>query len=114
MSNAARVGLMVPANNTTLEAEMMAWLPAGSSCTTVRIPRDKGMLTAQTLPAYKAQALALSRRFASPDIDVVAYGCTAAGFIFGPAGDAQLAAELTGITGKPVTIGISALRKMCR
>ena len=102
MSKTPRVGLMVPANNTTFEREMRAWLPAGSTVTTARIPRGQGMLTPATLPAYKAQALALARSFARPDIDVVAYGCTAAGFIFGPAGDAQLAAELADITGKPV------------
>jgi maleate cis-trans isomerase len=102
MSNAPRVGLMVPINNTTFEAEIMHWLPAGAHCTTLRIPRGKGLLTPETLPAYKAEALKLARQFASPDIDVVAYGCTAAGFISGPAGDAQLAAELAAITGKPV------------
>ena len=102
MSHAPRVGLMVPINNTTFDNEIRAWLPAGSTCTTVRIPRGKGLLTPETLPAYKAQALALARQFATPDIDVVAYGCTAAGFISGPAGDAQLAAERAAITGKPV------------
>lgn len=33
---------------------------------------------------------------------MVAYGCTAAGFIAGPRGEAQLAEELAAITGKPV------------
>ncbi|MBI3042643.1 MAG: aspartate/glutamate racemase family protein [Betaproteobacteria bacterium] len=97
-----KVGLMVPMNNTTLEGEMLAWLPKGSTCSTLRIPRGKGLLTSETLPAYKAQALSLAARFASLDLDVVAYGCTAAGFISGPAGDTQLARELAEITGKPV------------
>jgi maleate cis-trans isomerase len=100
---------MIPANNTTFEGEMQAWLPPGSSCTTVRIPRGKGLLTTDTLPAYLAGALTLARRFAAPDIDVVAYGCTAAGFISGPAGDAQLAAELAEITGKPVVTTARAM-----
>lgn len=102
MSAACKVGLMIPANNTTMEREMLAWLPPGSSCTTARIPRGKGLLTRDTLPAYKASALELARGFAIPEIDIVVYGCTAAGFISGPAGDAQLAAELADITGKPV------------
>jgi arylmalonate decarboxylase len=93
---------MIPANNTTMERELLAWLPAGSSCMTARIPRGKGLLTRDTLPAYKAAALELARRFAAPEIDIVVYGCTAAGFISGPAGDGQLAAELADITGKPV------------
>ena len=102
MSNRLNVGLMVPANNTTMEHELPAWLPAGSSCVTVRIPRGKGMLSAQTLPEYKAHALVLAEQFRDPAIDAVAYGCTAAGFISGPAGDAALQRELETVTGKPV------------
>jgi maleate cis-trans isomerase len=102
MTPACNVGLMVPMNNTTMEREMLAWLPEGSRCTTLRIPRGEGLLTRDTLPSYKANALELARRFATADIDVVVYGCTAAGFIGGPAGDAELTAELVTITGKPV------------
>jgi maleate cis-trans isomerase len=102
MTEPCNVGLLVPINNTTMERELRAWLPGGSRVTTLRIPRGKGLLTRETLPAYKTNALELARRFAQPNIDVVAYGCTAAGFISGPAGDAELAAELHRITGKPV------------
>lgn len=102
MTTALRVGLMVPINNTTMERELLAWLPPGSTCTTIRIPRSKDLLTAQTVPAYRAQALALATQFAEQDLDVIAYGCTAAGLISGPAGDAQLAADLSAATGKPV------------
>ena len=42
-SNPLHVGLMVPSNNTTMERELKAWLPAGSTCATQRIPRGKGM-----------------------------------------------------------------------
>ena len=101
-SNPLRVGLMVPINNTTMERELLAWLPAGSSCTTLRIPRGKGLLTPETMPAYREQALALAATFADLDIDCVAYGCTAAGFIAGPAGEAELAARIAEITGKVV------------
>lgn len=99
---AAKVGLMVPINNTTFEGELLGWLPKGSTCHTLRIPRGKGLLTPETLPAYKEQARLLAKQFADMDIDVVAFGCTAAGFIAGPAGDAELAVELAEITGKPV------------
>jgi maleate cis-trans isomerase len=111
MTAALNVGLMVPINNTTFERELLAWLPAGSTCTTLRIPRGEGLLTPDTLPAYKAQALLLAARFAGARIDVVAYGCTAAGFIAGPAADAQLERELSAITGKPV---VTTARSMVR
>src|SRR5271167_609221 len=86
-----KVGLMVPANNTTMERELKAWLPQGATVTTVKIPRGEGMLTRDTIPAYRDRAVALARRhFANGEVDLLAYGCTAAGFLSGPAGDAQL------------------------
>lgn len=97
-----RMGLMVPANNTTMEIELPGWLPPGSSCRTLRIPRGQGLLTEETLPAYRLAAIELSREFAGMDLDVVVYGCTAAGFILGPAGDASIAQDLHAATGKPV------------
>jgi maleate cis-trans isomerase len=102
MSKAIHVGLMVPINNTTFELEALGWLPEGSKQTVLKIPRGKGLLTPQTIEPYKAQALALGAQFASTDVDVIAYGCTAAGFIDGPIGDAQLAKELSRVSGKPV------------
>jgi arylmalonate decarboxylase len=60
------------------------------------------MLTPETLPAYVGEALKLAQAFDAPDVDVVAYGCTAAGFKSGPAGDALLQGDLARITGKQV------------
>lgn len=102
MATPLRVGLMVPQNNTTMAHEMLAWLPPGSTIDLVRIPRGRGLMSKETMPAYRAEAIRLAQRFARDDTDVVAYGCTAAGFISGPAGDASLAEELARVTGKPV------------
>jgi len=105
-----KIGLMVPANNTTMEIELAAWLPAGSTVTTVKIPRGQGLLTKETLPAYRDSAIALARtHFASRAFDLIAYGCTAAGFLFGPAGDAELSAMLTEATGLPVVTTARAM-----
>ena len=87
-----RIGLMVPANNTTMESELLAWLPAGSTCRTLRIPRGKGTLTPKDLPAYIGQAMKMATAFADDGIDLVVYGCTAAGFMAGPSRDAEIAA----------------------
>lgn len=104
-----RVGLMVPINNTTMEFELLAWLPQGSTCRTLRIPRGKGTLKPADLPDYIAQAMALAKSFAADDIDLVVYGCTAAGFMAGPDRDAEIAAELAAVTGKPVVTTASAM-----
>lgn len=97
-----RVGLMVPINNTTMESEMLGWLPEGSTCKTLRIPRGKGLLTEETLPAYRDAAIELAKQFNESPLDVIAYGCTAAGFILGPKGDADIAKSLAQTTGLPV------------
>ena len=105
-----RVGLMVPSNNTTMEVELLAWLPAGSTVTTVKIPRGPGLLTTETIPAYRDSAIALARQhFGKGEVDLIAYGCTAAGFISGPSGDAELSAMLTEATGLPVVTTARAM-----
>jgi maleate cis-trans isomerase len=109
VSKALNIGLMVPANNTTMEGEILKWLPAGSACRTLKIPRGSGMLTKETVPAYKAAALELAQKFSEDKLDLVVYGCTAAGFIYGPEGDAELASQLAATTGKPVVTTASAM-----
>ena len=96
-----RVGLMVPANNTTMEHELPAWLPSGSGCTTLRIRRGSRTLTLEDIPAYVAQAVDMAASFAEEQLDVVVYGCTAAGILAGPQRDAEIAAALAQVTGKP-------------
>jgi len=109
VASALRVGLMVPINNTTMEAELLAWLPAGSTCRTLGIPRGKGTLTPKDLPAYVGQALTMAKAFSADDIDLVVYGCTAAGFMLGPGRDAEISAELSRGTGKPVVTTANAM-----
>jgi len=96
------IGLMVPINNTTMQPELLQWLPAGSQCTQHKIPRGKGLLTRETIPAYKQQALELAKAFVNAPIDILAYGCTAASFLSGPQADAELADALAQTVGKSV------------
>lgn len=109
MTTPLKIGLMVPINNTTMEGELTAWLPPGTQCKTLRIPRGKGMLTADSIPAYKANALALAKQFRAEGIDILAYGCTAASFIAGPAAETTLTQELMEATGTPVVTTARAM-----
>lgn len=112
--SALKLGLMVPANNTTMEGELLAWLPGGSTCRTLRIPRGGGMLGPDEIPAYVARALELAQRYDPDQTDIVAYGCTAAGFIGGPERDAGIQRELAAITGKPVVTAANAMVEVLR
>ena len=104
-----RLGLMVPINNTTMQGEMLAWMPAGSTCRTLKIPRGEGMLTTDSVPAYAASAVSLAKDFNEGECDVIAYGCTAAGFLSGPAADAKLAKDIGAATGKRVVTTAQAM-----
>lgn len=108
-----KTGLMVPANNTTMEPELRAWLD-GAPCRTLRIPRGKGLLGPAEISAYVEQALELAKAFDPAQTDIVAYGCTAAGFIGGPARDADIQQKLAAITGKPVVTTASAMIAVLR
>ncbi len=108
-----KIGLMVPANNTTMEPELRAWLD-DAPCRTLRIPRGKGLLGPAEIPAYVAQALDLAREYDPAQTDIVAYGCTAAGFIGGPARDAEIQHKLAAITGRPVVTTANAMVAVLR
>lgn len=109
-SQRLRVGLMVPANNTTMEVELPQWIPCGP-CDVVRIPRTRGLLTEQDIPSYVAQAIELAQHFVSHPVDVVVYGCTAAGILAGRERDASIGRELAAVTGAPaVTTAGSMIR----
>lgn len=103
-----KLGLMVPANNTTMEPELRAWLD-GAPCRTLRIPRGRGLLGPAEIPAYVEQALELAKDYDPLQTDIVAYGCTAAGFIGGPARDEEIQRKLAAITGKPIVTTASAM-----
>lgn len=109
MTNPWHVALMVPINNTTMEGELRAGLPSGTRVTTLKIPRGQGLLTRETIPAYKKQAIELAATLAGQPIDMLAYGCTAASFLSGPVGDAELARELAQVVGKPVITTAQAM-----
>lgn len=100
---------MIPANNTTMERELVAWLGAETRCDTVRIPRPAGMLTQQTVPGYVDKARELAARYAGESIETLVYGCTAAGFLMGPQADSELAADLGRVTGKRVVTTARAM-----
>ena len=96
-----KVGLMIPATNTTMEHELTQWLPEGSSCRVLRVKNGAAMLTREDIPDYSARCIELAGGFADAPLDVVVYGCTAAGFISGPAKDREIGAALARVTGRP-------------
>jgi maleate cis-trans isomerase len=103
-----RVGLLVPENNTTMHAELPAWLPDASTCRRVGISRAPGLLTLPDLDPYVDQAMRLAEAFHGA-VDVTVYGCTAAGILAGPARDAAIASRLEAVSAVPAVTTAGAM-----
>lgn len=104
-----RIAIVVPANNTTMAAEVGALAPAGTAVRVVRVARGPGLLTAADIPAYKETARQAVAPLAEDRPDLLLYGCTAAGILAGRDGDAAFAAALEETLGVPVVSTAGAM-----
>jgi maleate cis-trans isomerase len=84
-----RAVVAVPANNTTMERELNALCPelGPFDVALVTLP---GHLNLETLPVYEKNTLDSVAPFLSNATEMVVHGCTAAGFLAGPAGTARM------------------------
>lgn len=104
-----RIGVIIPANNTTMEAEVPRLAPVPVEVLTCRVKRGPGLLTAADIPAYKKNAMAAIRDLVDQRPHLVIYGCTAAGILSGPKKDTAFTSELRDLFGVPV---VSTARAM--
>jgi maleate cis-trans isomerase len=86
--------IVVPENNTTMEPEIAALCPELAPIPVARVKRPARTLLLEDLPAYAEATLAAIEPFADRQFDLVIYGCTAAGFLGGPAGNARMVERL--------------------
>jgi maleate isomerase len=90
--------MVVPENNTTMEPEISALCPALAPIQVARVKRPARTLLLEDLPAYAEATLDAIAPFAAEPLDLVIYGCTAAGFLGGPASNARMAERLAART----------------
>jgi maleate isomerase len=105
---AARVGLLVPSSNTTMEPDLWDGLAGLATVHTARMRlvgasehEERRMVAAFAEPA--AIDLATCRP------DILVFGCTSAGGVLGAAGERALLQRLSGITGCPVVSVVDAV-----
>jgi maleate cis-trans isomerase len=107
--------IVTPENNTTIEPEISALCPALAPIAVARVKRPARTLLLEDLPAYADATLDAVEPFAAESWDLVIYGCTAAGFLGGPASNDRMVERLRARTGAAVvsTAGamIAALRR---
>jgi maleate cis-trans isomerase len=94
MQRNAKALIVVPENNTTMEPEIAALCPELAPIPVARVERPARTLLLEDLPAYADATLVAIEPFADRQFDLVIYGCTAAGFLGGPAGNARMVDRL--------------------
>src|SRR5579885_2387557 len=104
-----RAVLAVPANNTTMEREMNALCPELAPVAVARVRLPGETMRVEDLPAYSQRALDAVAPFLSPRPELVVHGCTAAGFLGGPEGTAQVTQALRERSGAAVVSTASAM-----
>jgi maleate cis-trans isomerase len=94
MASASKLLLVVPANNTTMEPELRSLCPQVADFLVAKVKRPPRTLTIEDLPAYAAATIDAIEPFAHEPIDLVVFGCTAAGFLAGPEGNATIVRKI--------------------
>lgn len=100
--NAYRAVISVPANNTTMEPEMNAFLPELAPFAVARVKLPSSTLTLEDIPAYTRNTLDSLAPFLSKRLELVVHGCTAAGFLAGPAASARMIEAMRAQSGAAV------------
>jgi maleate cis-trans isomerase len=106
--------IVVPENNTTMQPEISALCPALAPIPVARVKRPARTLQLEDLPAYSEATLDAIAPFAAEPWDLVIYGCTAAGFLGGPAGNARMVERLRERTGAAVVSTAGAMIEVLR
>ncbi len=103
----ARVGLIVPSSNTTMELEMWRLMPEGVSIHTARIALEK--VTVEELEAMGKGVEEASRLLSTIGPDIVIFGCTTGSLVKGPGYDEELARRIERTAGAPAVATATAV-----
>jgi maleate cis-trans isomerase len=109
----ARIGLMVPAVNNTMECELWSLVPKGVTVSTARIACEREG-AAETLRGMEQEGKNACTRVMTAEPDVVLFGCTSASFYEGPDWNRGFQADLTELAGVPAITTTGAMVEALR
>jgi maleate cis-trans isomerase len=108
----ARIGLLIPSSNTSVEPEFYRALPPDITLHTARL--YLAHISEETIAGMLAELDSQSKLLATADVDVIMLGAVAPGFLKGATYDRELAARITAATGKRASTTASALLEALR
>jgi len=115
-----RIGLLVPASNTTMEIELRRMMPEGVSLHTSRVLLTEG--NEEGLIKMNEYATRAAEEVATADVDLILYGCTSGSFMKGEQFNEELSRDLSKAAGVKVltastavknALKLLALKKIC-
>ncbi len=110
----ARIGLLIPSSNTTMEPEFYKMASEGVSVHTARMKLKE--VTAKALVEMEEYAENAANLLRDAKVDVIVYGCTTGSLVKGVGYDLKLSAKLEEACGRPVvtaaTAVVDALKKL--
>jgi len=98
---AAKLGILAPSTDTTVEVDMHRNMPPSVTVHTARMLM-RGVTVADEEEMLKSEVPVAAKRIADIEPDVVVFACTSAGSLYGPDGDAQMAETIRQVVKCPV------------
>jgi maleate isomerase len=93
----ARIGLILPSRNTTMEPEFQRIVPEGVSVHATRVNVEQ--VSPQALARMEKALAGAARLLVAVNPDIIIFGCTSGSLIKGPGYDRRLSDKITRITG---------------
>jgi len=110
----ARLGVMVPTTNKTIEPELYRMAPQGVTVHFSRLKQKED--TVEELQRMADEVPRAADELADAEVDIIAFGCTTGSLVGGPEYDEQLIAKIESIAHIPAittsTAVISALKEL--
>jgi len=96
----ARIGLIVPSSNTTMEVEFSGYAPKGVFIHTSRLPLRR--IIEEELLGMSGEVEKCARLLSDAGVNVIVYGCTTGSLVKGKGYDEELERRIKEATGIPV------------
>ena len=116
MSARIRIGLIVPATNTTAEPDFVAASPPDVTIHSARLWFENDGLNEEGVDRMNAGVEEAARYLAQAKVDYVIYACTTGSFYKGPGYDVEMIETMRRVSGAAATVtaiaGVEALRHL--